>query len=197
MAPVFLFCFVFPISPFKCLANICITVLTGKSLKTTSAHANKPRIHFTGKKNNNNKKRPKNKNPKEPACARPPSPQSPSTRLPPRSHRGTGPPACALAAVGGCFCEHRHRGPRPANNKPSLRGDPASRAAGGAAASLPHSRLTGARGGGAQRGERSVNAGPLPAALRWRDFFLSVPLPDSFVARNAEKPVQYRFPSVL
>lgn len=97
MAPVFLFCFVFSISPFKCLANICITVLTGKSLKTTSAHANKPRIHFTGKKNNNNKKRPKNKNPKQPACARPPSPQSPSTRLPPRSPVPVGAPDRPLA----------------------------------------------------------------------------------------------------
>lgn len=126
MALVFLFCFVFPISPFKCLANICIALLTGKSLKTTSAHANKPRIHFTGRKKKNQK--PKKTQPK--ACLFPTAiptvalyPLAPVAAPGPAvAGRGTRPPACTLAAVGCCFCKHRHRCPHPTNTKPSLPG---------------------------------------------------------------------------
>lgn len=154
-----------------------------------------------------------NKKPLKPAFSRPRSPKLPAPRPPPRPRRCPSSPGGALhspllvslqsaavfanadVAVRVQIITNSHCGDAVRQGPAGLRcgRQPASR----------HWRtpgLTGARGGSAQRGgtlARSVNAEPLPAGLYWMDFFLSIPLPDSFVARNAEKPVHYRFPSVL
>lgn len=153
-------------------------------------------------------------NPKsaKPAFSRPPSPPAPAPRPSPRPRRCPCSPGGAVrrllflslqSMAVSASTDIAVRGQRVPN---AACGDTVRQAPASCERGRPASRPwrpagpAGARGGKRAAGgafARSANAEPLPAGLCWMDFFLSVPLPDSFVARNAENPVHYRLPSVL